>query len=220
MTGIIMLAIFLIWLTPIILVAQSTRVSGKEKIAWLLAIVVISWIAWFFYLLLAPLKNSNYRCVYMLKKLSNVFKFVKKRPKNWKPKRVSSSGDISELFIQNTIPYFEALNKIKSELINSGITIDLASFYTESPVKLHNYSNEITYNFVTVDGKRVIAYEIAWRKIEGTTYYEVDYDGNVIFSCGTYGCPKSSPGYKIHVENMRRIFSTIGEYAYYMEINT
>jgi hypothetical protein len=61
MTGIIMLALFLIWLTPIILVAQSNRVSGKEKIAWVLAIIFISWVAWVFYLLLAPLKNSNYR---------------------------------------------------------------------------------------------------------------------------------------------------------------
>jgi uncharacterized membrane protein len=61
MSGIIMLALFLIWLTPIILVAQSTRVSGKEKIAWVLAIIFISWVAWVFYLLLAPLKNSNYR---------------------------------------------------------------------------------------------------------------------------------------------------------------
>ena len=61
MTGIVILTFFLIWLTPIVLVAQSTRVSGNEKIAWVLAIIFVSWLAWVFYLLLAPLKDTNSR---------------------------------------------------------------------------------------------------------------------------------------------------------------
>lgn len=47
----------LIWLLPIILIAGSDRTEGKEKVAWILAVIFISWFAWIFYLLLAPLKR-------------------------------------------------------------------------------------------------------------------------------------------------------------------
>lgn len=46
-----------IWLLPIVLIAASDRTSGKEKLAWVLAVIFISWFAWVFYLLLAPLKK-------------------------------------------------------------------------------------------------------------------------------------------------------------------
>lgn len=49
---------FLIWLLPIILILVSDRASGKEKLAWILAVIFISWFAWVFYLLLAPLGNN------------------------------------------------------------------------------------------------------------------------------------------------------------------
>jgi hypothetical protein len=59
----VLILICVIWVTPIILVAKSHRTQGGEKLAWLLLIIFISWIAWIFYLLLAPLKqnasNSN-----------------------------------------------------------------------------------------------------------------------------------------------------------------
>lgn len=45
-----------IWLLPIVLIAISSRTSGKEKFAWIMAVIFISWFAWVFYLLLAPLK--------------------------------------------------------------------------------------------------------------------------------------------------------------------
>lgn len=45
-----------IWLLPIVLIAVSDRTCGKEKAAWILAVIFISWFAWIFYLLLAPLK--------------------------------------------------------------------------------------------------------------------------------------------------------------------
>lgn len=48
-----------IWLAPIVLIALSTRTSGKEKIAWILAVIFISWFAWIFYLLLAPLQQTS-----------------------------------------------------------------------------------------------------------------------------------------------------------------
>lgn len=45
-----------IWLLPILLIAASDRTTGAEKLAWVLAVIFVSWFAWVFYLLLAPLK--------------------------------------------------------------------------------------------------------------------------------------------------------------------
>ena len=53
-----LLILFVIWITPIILVAKSNRTHGTEKLAWILLIVFVSWLAWIFYLLLAPLKQN------------------------------------------------------------------------------------------------------------------------------------------------------------------
>ncbi|NKB34816.1 MAG: hypothetical protein GKR91_17105 [Pseudomonadales bacterium] len=52
-------AIFAIWLLPIWIIATSDKTTGFEKIAWLLAIVCLSWFAWSFYFFLAPLKPKN-----------------------------------------------------------------------------------------------------------------------------------------------------------------
>jgi hypothetical protein len=52
-----MLVCFVVWLLPIVLIAGSDRTYGKEKFAWVLAVIFISWFAWVFYLLLAPLKK-------------------------------------------------------------------------------------------------------------------------------------------------------------------
>lgn len=46
-----------IWLLPFILVGASDRTTGKEKLAWLLAMFFISWFAWIFYLLVAPISS-------------------------------------------------------------------------------------------------------------------------------------------------------------------
>ena len=48
-----------IWLLPIIFIASSDRTYGKEKFAWILAVIFITWFAWVFYLLLAPLKQRR-----------------------------------------------------------------------------------------------------------------------------------------------------------------
>ena len=51
-----------IWLIPVVLIAVSDRTTGKEKVAWLLAVFFITWFAWVFYLLLAPIKpRDDYR---------------------------------------------------------------------------------------------------------------------------------------------------------------
>ena len=51
-----LLVCLLIWLVPILLIASSERTFGGEKVAWILAVIFVSWFAWVFYLLLAPIK--------------------------------------------------------------------------------------------------------------------------------------------------------------------
>ena len=41
-----------------LLIGLSDRTSGGEKLAWILAVIFISWFAWIFYMLLAPLKSE------------------------------------------------------------------------------------------------------------------------------------------------------------------
>jgi hypothetical protein len=54
------LAIFIgcvvLWLLPILIIANSDKTTGGEKFAWILAIIFLSWFAWIFYFLLAPIK--------------------------------------------------------------------------------------------------------------------------------------------------------------------
>jgi len=47
------------WLLPIFIIIGSRKTTGREKFAWILAVVFISWFAWIFYLLLAPLKKKK-----------------------------------------------------------------------------------------------------------------------------------------------------------------
>ena len=46
----------LVWLLPILIIANSDKTTGGEKVAWIMAIVFLSWFAWIFYFLLAPIK--------------------------------------------------------------------------------------------------------------------------------------------------------------------
>ena len=48
-----------IWILPILIIAASDRTSGLEKVAWILAIVFLSWFAWIFYMLLAPISGRR-----------------------------------------------------------------------------------------------------------------------------------------------------------------
>ena len=52
-------AALFIWLLPIIIIIGSNRTSGGEKAAWVLAVIFVSWFAWVFYMLLAPIKNRD-----------------------------------------------------------------------------------------------------------------------------------------------------------------
>lgn len=49
---------FFVWLLPILIIACSDKTTGGEKLAWILAIIFLSWFAWIFYFLLAPIKEK------------------------------------------------------------------------------------------------------------------------------------------------------------------
>ncbi|WP_371194717.1 PLDc N-terminal domain-containing protein [Glaciecola sp. SC05] len=49
------------WLIPVLVIVCSSRTSGGEKAAWILAVIFISWFAWIFYFLLAPLNDNRVR---------------------------------------------------------------------------------------------------------------------------------------------------------------
>ena len=60
LTSLIFLSVIaLIWLLPLLLIISSKKTTGGEKIAWLLAMFFISWFAWIFYILLAPIKQKK-----------------------------------------------------------------------------------------------------------------------------------------------------------------
>jgi len=50
---------FFVWFLPILLILGSDVTRGGEKAAWILAIIFLSWFAWIFYFLLAPLKPRS-----------------------------------------------------------------------------------------------------------------------------------------------------------------
>ncbi len=58
------LLIFFIWIAPFWIIATSEVTTGFEKIAWLIAMVCLSWFAWVFYFFLAPLKPRQDRFGY------------------------------------------------------------------------------------------------------------------------------------------------------------
>ncbi len=47
-----------IWLLPLLIIISSSKTTGSEKLAWILAVVFVSWFAWIFYILLAPIKKK------------------------------------------------------------------------------------------------------------------------------------------------------------------
>ncbi|PXY46545.1 hypothetical protein [Flavobacterium hydrophilum] len=55
---IVLAVIAFVWLLPILSILFSRKTTGGEKLAWILAVLFISWFAWIFYLLLAPIKKK------------------------------------------------------------------------------------------------------------------------------------------------------------------
>jgi hypothetical protein len=60
LTALLFLGIIIfVWFLPILSILSSNKTSGNEKLAWILAVLFISWFAWIFYLLLAPLREKE-----------------------------------------------------------------------------------------------------------------------------------------------------------------
>jgi hypothetical protein len=55
---VILLLIVLFWFIPLFVILFSRKTSGSEKLGWILAMLFISWLAFIFYLLFAPLKKQ------------------------------------------------------------------------------------------------------------------------------------------------------------------
>ena len=58
LAGLILLP-FIIWVLPIVLIATSSRASGRERLAWVLLVIFISWFSWIFYLIFAPVRKDD-----------------------------------------------------------------------------------------------------------------------------------------------------------------
>ena len=56
--GALLLTLF-VWMLPIVLIIGSKKTSGAEKLFWILAVVFVSWFAWIFYALFAPLGGEK-----------------------------------------------------------------------------------------------------------------------------------------------------------------
>jgi len=48
-----------IWVAPLIFIRRSKGVEWKEKLAWILLTVFVSWFAWVLFVLLAPIKKNR-----------------------------------------------------------------------------------------------------------------------------------------------------------------
>jgi len=63
--GLVLVAgIFFVWLLPILIIADSDKTTGGEKVCWILAIIFLRWFAWIFYFFLAPIKPKPVRHYY------------------------------------------------------------------------------------------------------------------------------------------------------------
>jgi hypothetical protein len=78
------------------------------------------------------------------------------------------------------LPYAAALRVLMADRDDRSIKIgiDPATFYSEVPIELHDFVDEITYRFVTEEGAPFLAYDVYTRA--GGCYREVAYDGTVL----------------------------------------
>lgn len=95
-------------------------------------------------------------------------------------KEVVSIGKIEDLVVPVDLEYRNAIFVLAKDLIGTGITIDLASFYSIEPIELHNFVDSFIYRFVEEDGFKFISYSITSRPND--IYREVDFGGNVAVS--------------------------------------
>jgi len=51
---VVLILIGIAWLIPVAIIALSNKTQGVEKFCWLIAVLFVSWFAWIFYFLFAP----------------------------------------------------------------------------------------------------------------------------------------------------------------------
>jgi len=54
-----LVAVVFVWVLPILVIIGSGKTTGSEKLAWVIAVIFVSWFAWIFYMLLAPIKKKS-----------------------------------------------------------------------------------------------------------------------------------------------------------------
>ncbi|CAH1544160.1 hypothetical protein DA096_22795 [Vibrio rotiferianus] len=59
--SVMMWGIFIVWLTPFVLVIKSNKTSGREKLGWIVAMLFISWLSWVIYMFVAPIRQDASR---------------------------------------------------------------------------------------------------------------------------------------------------------------
>ena len=103
-----------------------------------------------------------------------------KRPPTPRPIQVSRHGITADSPFPSDLPFAAALRLLMEDRDHRSIKIgiDPASFYSEVPVELHDFVDEITYCFVISEGVPFLAYEVHNR--QGGIYREVAYDGQVL----------------------------------------
>lgn len=97
-----------------------------------------------------------------------------------RPKSILSIGKTSDLVIPEGLAYAGALRALLNAAEGLHVKIDLANFYSEEPIELHDFEDTITYRFTHEDGTAFLAFEVSTR--QGGTYSEVRYNGEKIRS--------------------------------------
>jgi hypothetical protein len=139
-------------------------------------------------------------------------------PKRILAKKIVSKGDISLVSVPPGLLYASALERIKMEALGTGVTIDVASFFTELPIELHNFVNSITYRFTTRGATNAIAYVIEDRTMWSCDYKEIDYDGKLLFTFPERDLAKKEKTPQDRV-NIMRAHSVLGIYAHLVPPN-
>lgn len=103
-----------------------------------------------------------------------------------RPKSILSIGKTSDLVIPADLEYAGALKALLHSARGLYIKIDLATFYSEAPIELHDFVDTITYRFMEENGVVFLAYEVSTHY--GGVYCEVRYGGEEIRSW-TIGVP-------------------------------
>jgi hypothetical protein len=57
----ILAAVGFVWLLPMLGIIISGKTRGSEKLGWVLAVLFVSWFAWVFYLIFAPVQDRDRR---------------------------------------------------------------------------------------------------------------------------------------------------------------